>query len=98
MTEQDWAEYIKATPTFKACLDAHCAGMGDYGYALSWIYTTLSGRIHAELELSRDYIVVCQDWLSREQVLCVACLLTQERYYFKLDPPIPGFGIQDEEE
>lgn len=102
MNEQDWTQYIKEKPTLKACLDMYCAQMGDYGSALSWIYKTLSGRIHgghdaAELELSRNYIVVSQEWLTREQVLCVGCLLTHESYDFKLEPPIPGFGIQDEE-
>jgi hypothetical protein len=102
MTEHDWTNYIDAKPALKACLDAHCARMGDYGDALTHIYRTLSGRIHGgrnatELELSRDYVVVSQEWLTREQVLCVACLLTQESYDFKLEPPIPGFGIQDEE-
>lgn len=97
MTQQDWTQFINAKSTLKACLDAHCSRMGDYGDTLSWIYKTLSGRIHGELEWSRDYVVVSQDWLTREQVLCVACLLTHESYDFKLEPPIPGFGIQDEE-
>lgn len=102
MNEQQWTGYINARPSLKECLEKNCAQMGNYGNALSGIYKILSGRIHGgrdalELELSRDHIVISQDWLTREQVLCLACLLTHEEYNFKLEPPIPGFGIQDEE-
>jgi hypothetical protein len=103
MNQLDWNQYLNTKPALKACLDIHCARMGDFGFALSSIYKTLSGRIHGgrgaeELELSRNYIVVSQDWLTHEQVLCVACLLTHHNYDFKLQPPIPGFGIEDEED
>lgn len=102
MNEGDWNHYLDGEPTLKACLDKHCPRLGNYGLALSWIYKTLSGRLHGgrdatELELSRDYIALSQDWLTREQVLCVACLLTHKRYDVKLDPPIPEFGIGDDE-
>ena len=102
MNGQDWTQYINGKPKLKACMYKYCAQMGDYGTSLSWIYKTLSGRIHGgrnatELELSREYIVIPQQWLTREQVLCVGCLLTDESYDFKIEPPIPGFGIQDDD-
>lgn len=96
MNHDDWTQYIKSRQPFRELLDAHCPKLADYGYK------TLSGRIHEgrgaeELELSRDYIVVSQEWLSREQVLCIASLLMHEEYDSRITPSIPGFGFQDEE-
>ena len=100
MKPQDWNGYIKANPKLEACLDTHCRRIGDYGTALGNIYKTLSGRIHAaktaeELEFNEDYIILNhgEGWLSREQVLCIACILTHEMYPFRIEPAIPGFGI-----
>jgi hypothetical protein len=103
MNNDDWTHYIKSRQPLKELLDAHCPTLANYGDSLASIYKTLSGRIHEGwsaqgLELSRDYIVVSQEWLSREQVLCIASLLVHERYEFRIAPSIPGFGFQDEED